>query len=149
MNEEDSRTTLEVIHNLAATADRIEAQVFSMRRLAAQLKARLDGAKAVSPEPQMIEINLNSRKVSVLPRDGRYVLSYEEIVRMTCDQDRKDRGLGEIDRPDDQLPNLSCVYHHRVPFNQLTDERDGSLCRGQKVVCTPGMRITCMDTSNA
>lgn len=102
-----------------------------------------------TPVPMETEISLNGDKTTIKAKDGKFVLSYEQIVRMACNQFRKERGRGPETCSDEELPMFSLTYHHRVPFAELTGERNGSLCRGQRVECTPGMSITCLSTSNA
>jgi hypothetical protein len=97
--------------------------------------------------PMETEINLNGRKITIKAKDGKFTLSYEEIVRMTVNQDRD--ALNKFTGPDAELPMLSCVYHHRCAWEKLHGERNGSLYKGRKVECTPGMSITCISTSNA
>jgi hypothetical protein len=99
------------------------------------------------PIPMETEINLNGLISRIKARNGKFTLSYEEIVRMALNQKRDP--LAFVTSPDADLPMLTCVYHHRVAFKDLPGERSGSLRRGKSVDCTPGMSITCMDTSNA
>lgn len=68
-------------------------------------------------------------------------ITYEQIVRFACDQ--IDRSKGRPVKPPgyDQFPMMSVTYHHKVPFEQLPGERDGSLHKGEKVAVTVGMII--------
>jgi hypothetical protein len=106
-------------------------------------------ANGDTPVPMETQININSDKVTIKARNGRFTLSYEEIVRIVVNQINKERGRTPFNGPDSDLPMLTCTYRHRVPFEQLPGERDGSLYKGKSVECTPGMVINCMDTSNA
>lgn len=99
--------------------------------------------------PIETQINLNGRKTTIKAKAGRFVLTYEEIVRMTVNQFRQGKGLGEFTGPDAELPMLTCTYSHRVAWEKLHGERQGSLYKGKFVDCTPGMSITCIDTSGA
>lgn len=101
----------------------------------------------VTPMATGMEINLNGRKAVVRGVNGQFKLTYEQIVRLTISQQRGN--IGDFTMSDDQLPNLSCTYSHRVEFSQLPGERVGSLCRGQSVQTSPGMVITCIGTGNA
>jgi hypothetical protein len=100
----------------------------------------------VDPVPIEMQINLNAQKAIVRSVNGKFVLTYEQIVRMALFQDNPHTSML---RTDSDLPMLTCTYRHRVPFEQLPGERDGSLYKGKSVECTPGMVINCMDTSNA
>jgi hypothetical protein len=104
----------------------------------------LNGTTSVPLETQ---ISLNGSKAIVRTVNGKFTLSYERIVRMTISQQRGH--LNDFTGTDADLPRLSCTYYHRVAFDKLPGERSGSLCRGESVEATPGMAITCVDTSNA
>jgi len=68
---------------------------------------------------------------------------------MAVNQFDKERGRTPFNGPDSDLPMFTCVYHHhRVPFEQLPGERNGSLYKGKSVECTPGMSFTCLPTRN-
>jgi hypothetical protein len=104
----------------------------------------LNGTASV---PMETEINLNGRKTTIKAQGGKFVLTYEEIVRMAINAQRGH--LNAFQGPDSELPNWTCVYHHRVEFSKLPGERSGSLYKGKSVECTPGMSIDCLSTSNA
>lgn len=105
-------------------------------------------AGGVNPVPIETEINLNGRKTVIKATNGKFILSYEQIVRMAVNQERGGH-LNAFTGSDAELPHWTTVYSHRVPFNQLPGERSGSLYKGKSVECTPGMSITCISTSNA
>jgi len=90
---------------------------------------------------QPVDIIVNTETVTLYPRDGKIDdLTYEQIIRMACDQIDKSKGR-LVKPPDYKFPDMSVTYRHKVPFDQLPGERDGMMCRGQKVVVTPGMII--------
>jgi hypothetical protein len=104
-------------------------------------------AGGTQPVPMETEINLNGRKTTIKAKGGKFVLSYEEIVRMAVNQKRTE--FNKFAGPDSELPMLTCTYRHRVDFSKLPGERDGSLWKGKSVECTPGMCIDAMDTGSA
>jgi hypothetical protein len=110
-------------------------------RLAAAMDKSLPGEK--------VQIVLNGVAMDIFPKTGEVELTYEDIVRMAVNQDRMVRGQTVL-KPGDELPHLSVVYHHRVSFEQLPGERDGSMHKGCKPVkATPGMVINAVHTGNA
>jgi hypothetical protein len=104
----------------------------------------LIGSKSV---PVETEINLNGRRETIRAKDGKFVLTYEQIVRMAVNQKRTE--FNKFAGTDAELPMLTCTYRHRVEFSSLPGERSGTLWKGKSVECTPGMCIDAMDTSNA
>jgi hypothetical protein len=100
-----------------------------------------------TPVPMETEINLNGRKITIKAKNGKFVLTYEEIVRMAVNQRRGH--LNAFTGSDAELPHETVVYHHRCDFKLLPGERDGSLWKGKSVECTPGMVIDCCNTGNA
>jgi hypothetical protein len=104
-------------------------------------------AGGTTPVPMETEINLNGRKVTIQATNGKFILTYEQIVRMAVNQRRGH--LNAFTGSDAELPHETVVYHHRVPWEKLHGERDGSLWKGKSVECTPGMVIDCCNTGNA
>lgn len=89
-----------------------------------------------------VEINVNSDKETLYFKDGEpREITYEQIIRIACDQIDKSKGRQVKPPGYDQFPQMSVTYRHRVPFEELPSERDGSLWKGKKVAVTPGMII--------
>jgi hypothetical protein len=100
--------------------------------------------------PLETEINLNGDKIKIKAKEGKFMLTYEEVVRMAVNHYDDRHHRAPFTGPDSDLPMFSCTYHHRVAWENLHGERNGSLYKGSKPVeCTPGMSITCLSTSNA
>jgi hypothetical protein len=104
-------------------------------------------AGGTNPVAMETEINLNGRKMVIKAKDGRFVLTYEEIVRMAVNQ--RKAHCNAFTGPDADLPHETVTYSHRVEFARLPGERTGSLWKGKSVAVTPGMVINCIDTSHA
>jgi hypothetical protein len=100
-----------------------------------------------TPVPMETEINLNGRKITIKAKNGKFILTYEEIVRMAVNQRRGP--MNAFTGSDAELPHETVVYHHRCAWEKLHGERDGSLWKGKSVECTPGMVIDCCNTGNA
>jgi hypothetical protein len=103
------------------------------------------------PRETSRKVNLNGEEVEVPVTDGECVLTYDDVILMAVNQFRRQRGSPPVDPSEPfPMPHLSVVYHHRVPFEQLPGERDGSLWLGSKPVkVTNGMVINAVNTSGA
>jgi uncharacterized Zn finger protein (UPF0148 family) len=91
---------------------------------------------------QAVEIIVNADKETLYFKDGEpREITYEQVIRIACDQIDKSKGRAVKPPGYDKFPQMSVTYQHKVPFEHLPGERDGSLWVGKKVAVTPGMII--------
>lgn len=87
------------------------------------------------------QVKINCRDVT--HPDGE--ISYEQVVEYA-----HPGFFTKYPDPDPyKRPVFTVTYRHKVPWNELLGERNGSLTPGQRVKCTGGMIINCCITGNA